>query len=276
MKEEVVSTIRPIRGFVNIDIRELWQYRELLFIFTWRDLKVRYKQTFLGALWAIVPPVMTMIVFSAFFGGFASMPSDGVPYPIFVFTGLLIWNYFSSALTNSSNSMINHQAMIQKIYFPRLIIPFSSIMAGLVDFGIASTVLLVLMAYYNICPGLVGILLIPVLLFITILASLGMGLIFSAINVKYRDVRYVLPFVIQLGLFVTPVIYPLSMVEGKWQFILWLNPMTSVIENARAALLGTDDVQWWLLVFSFFVSLLLFVTGIFYFRRVEKDFADII
>jgi len=274
--EQIITIIKPIKGFVNINLKELWQYRELLFIFTWRDLKVRYKQTALGVLWAIITPVITMIVFSAFFGNFAQMPSDDIPYPIFVFTGLILWNYFSQAVTTASNSTIAQLGMIQKIYFPRLILPTSSIIAGLVDFLIASIILLLLMVYYGIFPNLIGILLIPVLLLITILSALGIGLIFSAVNVRYRDVRYIIPFFIRLGLFVTPVIYPLSIAEGKWKFILWVNPMTSVIESARAGLLNTGNIDWLLLLLSLVISAGLFIFGIYYFRRVEKDFADII
>jgi lipopolysaccharide transport system permease protein len=271
--DEIV--IKPIGGFVNINIREIWQYRELLLAFMWRDIKVRYKQTAFGVAWAIIPPILSMIVFSFIFGTLIGIDSEGIPYPVFVFTGILIWNYFSSSLTKSSLSLVSHQGMIQKIYFPRLILPMSSVIAGLLDFSISFTILLALMVYYQFTPGLIGIILIPILLFITIFSALGFGLIFSAVYVRYRDVGHILPFFIQLGLFLTPVIYPLSILED-WGYILWFNPMTSVIENARVALLGTGAVNWNLLIFSLVISLLYFIIGIYYFRQVEKDFADVI
>ncbi len=253
----------------------MWQYRELFITFTWRDLKVRYKQTIFGVLWAILPPIMSMIVFSIIFGNFAGISSEGIPYPIFVYSGTLIWSYFSTALNRSSNSLVGHKGMIQKIYFPRLILPLSSIIAGLLDFSIGFIILILLMLYYQVTPTLIGIVLLPFLLFITILSALGFGLIFSAINVRYRDIQYVLPFVIQLGFFITPVVYPVTLFQD-WSYLLWFNPMTSVINTARAGLLGTGSINWNLLVFSTCISFLIFFIALFFFRGVEKDFADVI
>jgi lipopolysaccharide transport system permease protein len=240
-----ITTIRPKKTFSFNDLRELWYYRELLYFFTWRDLKVRYKQTFIGAAWAILQPFLTMVVFSVFFGELLNIPSDSVPYPIFVYTGLLFWQFFSSALSETSNVLVSNQAIITKVYFPRLILPISSVITKLVDFAIASIILIGLMAYYGYMPHVWGFLLIPLLLIITFMASVGGGLFLAAINVKYRDVRYALPFFIQILLFVTPVIYPAS-IAGKFSWALALNPMTGVIQSARAALLGTTPINWML------------------------------
>lgn len=275
-EKQMVTVIKPMKGLNRINVRELWRYRDLFLTFVWRDLKVRYKQTVLGALWAVIPPVLSMVVFSLFFGNFAQMPSEGIPYPIFVFTGLLFWNYFSVALTTSGNSVISQQAMVQKIYFPRLLLPISSTMAGLVDFIIASLILLILMVYYGIFPDLWGVILFPILVLLTILTALGVGFFFAAVNVKYRDVKFVLPFFVQMGLFITPVIYPLSIADDNWKFILSLNPMATVVENARAGLLGTSSIDWIMLLVSFALSSSLFLIGIYYFRSVEKIFADVV
>ena len=216
------TVIRPRKTFSLKDIKELWQYRELLYFFTWRDLKVRYKQTFIGVAWAIFQPFITMVVFSIFFGGLAKIPSDGVPYPIFVYVGLLFWQFFSSALSDTSMTLISNQSIITKVYFPRLILPVSSVITKLVDFFIATLILISLMFYYGYMPHLSGLLILPLLLLITFMASIGLGLFLASINVKYRDVRYALPFFIQILLFLTPVIYPAS-IAGKYSFILALN-----------------------------------------------------
>ncbi|MDE1941266.1 MAG: ABC transporter permease, partial [Patescibacteria group bacterium] len=250
-------------------------YRELLYFFTWRDLKVRYKQTFIGAAWAIFQPFVTMVVFSVFFGGLAKIPSDGVPYPIFVYTGLLFWQFFSAALSSTSNSLVGNQALITKVYFPRLILPVSSVITQLVDFAIAALILLGLMFYYGFMPSLLGIAIVPLLLIITFMASVGGGLFLAAINVKYRDVRYALPFFVQILLFVTPVIYPAS-IAGKYSKLLAINPMTGVIQNARAALLGTAPVNWLLLGISAIGCFVLLIVGIYVFKKVERYFADIV
>lgn len=274
MENEII--IKAQKGWLHIDFEELWNYRELAYFFVWRDLKVRYKQTVVGALWAIFQPLAAMLIFTFFFGRLAKMPSDGMPYPIFVYTGLLLWNYFSFGLSHSSNSMVGNSNIIQKIYFPRLIIPISSSFVGLVDFAIASLILIGLMFYYRYIPNLTGILYIPLLVFITFLSSVGLGCFLASINVKYRDVRYVVPFFIQMLMFLTPVIYPVSMLGDKFKWILAINPMSGVIETARAAIFGTRAVDWQILSIAMIISLSLFIFGIVYFRNTEKYFADII
>lgn len=269
------TIIRPKKTFSLQDIKELWQYRELLYFFTWRDLKVRYKQTAVGIGWALFQPFITMIVFSVFFGKLAKMPSDAIPYPIFVYVGLLIWQFFSGALADTSNCLITNQAIITKVYFPRLILPISAVLTKLVDFFVASIILVIMMIYYNYTPNLVGLLILPLLLFISFLAAVGGGLFLAAINVKYRDVRYVLPFFIQILMFLTPVIYPAS-IAGKYSWILAINPMTGVLKAARAAILGNAPINWSLLFISFIATLILFIIGIIYFKKTERYFADVI
>jgi lipopolysaccharide transport system permease protein len=264
-----ITIIRPKKIFHLSDLREIWQYRELLYFFSWRDLKVRYKQTAIGAGWAIFQPFITMVVFSVFFGGLAKIPSDNVPYPIFVYVGLLFWQFFSSALSDTSNSLITNQAIITKVYFPRLILPISSVITKFVDFLIATVILVGLMFYYDYTPNLVGLLIIPLLLIITFMAATGAGLFLAAINVKYRDVRYALPFFIQMLLFVTPVIYPAS-IAGKYSMFLAINPMMGVIQNARAALLGTAPINWTLLGISSIACFILLLLGIYVFKKVER------
>jgi lipopolysaccharide transport system permease protein len=270
-----LTIIRPKKTFSFNDLREIWNYRELLFFFTWRDLKVRYKQTTIGAAWAILQPFLTMVIFTVFFGTLLNVPSDSVPYPIFVYTGLLFWQFFSSALSETSSVLIANQSIITKVYFPRLILPISSVVTKLVDFLIASVILVGMMIYYGYTPHLIGFLLVPLLLIITFMASVGGGLFLAAVNVKYRDVRYALPFFIQIMLFVTPVIYPAS-VAGSYSWILALNPMTGVIQSARAALLGTTAINWTLLGISFSACLVLLVIGVIYFKQIERYFADIL
>lgn len=269
------TIIRPKKTFSWSDVSELWQYRELIYFFTWRDLKVRYKQAAIGVAWALFQPFVTMIVFSIFFGNFAKMPSDGIPYPIFVYVGLLIWQFFSGALTETSNCLIANQSIITKVYFPRLILPISAVLTKLVDFFIASIILIGMMIYYGYTPNLLGLLILPILLFISFLASVGGGLFLAAVNVKYRDVRYILPFFIQILMFITPVIYPAS-IAGKYSWILALNPMTGVIKAAHAAILGNAPINWQLLGISFITTLILFVIGVIYFKKTERYFADII
>lgn len=269
------TIIRPKKMFSLEDIREIWRYKELLYFFTWRDLKVRYKQTFIGVAWAIFQPFITMVVFSVFFGELAHIPSDGVPYPIFVYVGLLFWQFFSSALSDTSMALITNQAIITKVYFPRLILPISSVITKFIDFLVATVILIGLMIYYGYMPHISGLLILPLLLIITFMASVGGGLILAAINVKYRDVRYALPFFIQIMLFLTPVIYPASL-AGKYSFILALNPMMGVIQSARAALLGTAPINWLLINISLAGTLVLMVFGIYIFKKTERYFADII
>ncbi|HVY72525.1 MAG TPA: ABC transporter permease [Candidatus Paceibacterota bacterium] len=269
------TVIRPKKVLSLRDVAELWQYRELLYFFTWRDLKVRYKQTTVGVLWAIFQPFIAMVVFSVFFGALAGMPSDGVPYPIFVYVGLLFWQFFSASLTDTSNSLLTNQSIITKVYFPRLILPLSAVLTQLVDFCIASIILVGLMFYYNYVPNLSGLLIVPLLLLITFLAALGGGLFLASVNVRYRDVRYVLPYFIQMLLFVTPVIYPASL-AGAYSWILALNPMTGVIKAARGALLGTEPVNWTLLGFSAAAVIVVSVIGIVSFKKTERQFADLL
>lgn len=267
--------IKPKKLFSFSDLKEIWIYRELLYFFTWRDLKVRYKQTAIGTLWAVFQPFMTMVVFSVFFGGLLKIPSDGVPYPIFVYTGLLFWQFFSSALSDTSNVLITNQAIITKVYFPRLLLPLSSVATKFIDFGIAAIILVGMMIYYGYTPHILGLLIIPLLLVITFMASVGLGLILASINVKYRDVRYALPFFIQILMFVTPVIYPAS-IAGKYSWILALNPMMGVIQSARAALLGTTVLNWALVGISLISTFVLMIIGIYIFKKTERYFADII
>ncbi len=272
---QALTVIRPKKIFHLRDLKELWQYRELLYFFSWRDFKVRYKQTAIGALWAIFQPFITMVVFTVFFGNLAKIPSDGVPYPIFVYVGLLFWQFFSTALSDTSNALIANQSIITKVYFPRLILPVSTVITKLVDFAIASLILVGLMFYYGHAPHLGGLFLLPLLLLITFMAATGAGLFLSAVNVKYRDVRYALPFFIQILLFVTPVIYPAS-IAGSYSKFLAINPMMGVIQNARAALLGTTPINWTLIGASTIGSVILLLIGIYVFKKVERYFADIV
>ncbi len=275
--------IQPSKGWVPLQFRELWLYRELLYFLTWRDVLIRYKQTILGALWAILQPVMQMVVFSLFFGRLANMPSEGIPYPIFNYAALLPWNYFAGALLNSSNSLVTSSNLITKVYFPRLIVPISSALSGIVDFAIAFVVLLGMMIYYNSDPASgfqlrfgLHILLMPAFLLLALVTALGVSLWLSALNVKYRDVRYVIPFLTQFWLFATPVIYPSSLVENPfWRTVFGLNPMVGVVEGFRWALLGTTPPGPMMLV-STVVAVAIFISGLFYFRRMEKTFADVI
>ncbi len=270
-----ITIIRPKKVLSIEDFREIWQYKELLYFFVWRDLKVRYKQTVIGIGWAIFQPFMTMVVFSVFFGVLLKVPSDGVPYPIFVYTGLLFWQFFSGALSETSNVLIANQAIITKVYFPRLILPLSSVTTKFVDFAIAAVILVGMMIYYGYTPELTGVLVIPLLLLITFMAAVGGGLFLAAINVKYRDVRFILPFFISILLFLTPVIYPAS-IAGKYSWILAFNPMTGVIQSARAALLGTAEINWLLISISFAATAVLLAIGVIFFKKVERYFADII
>lgn len=269
------TIIEPRKGWIPIDLKEIWNFRELLYFLAKRDIKVRYKQTVLGGLWAIIQPVFMMVVFTLFFGRLAKMPSDGIPYPIFVYVGLLPWTYFANALSTSGNSLVGSANLITKVYFPRLIVPASASLAGLLDFFIATLVLGAMMIYYQFLPG-VGILLFPFLVGLTFLCAVGVGLWLSALNVQYRDIRYVIPFLIQLWLFASPVIYPVSIVNEKYQWLLALNPMGGVIKAYRASILGHLPIDWSLLCISTVIILLIFIGGLYYFRRMERYFADVI
>lgn len=266
-------SIKPSSGFVPIKFKELWAYRELFFFLVWRDVKVRYKQTFLGAAWAIIQPVMTMVVFSIFFGKLGKIPSDGVPYPIFSFAALVPWVLFSNGLTQATGSLVGSSNLIKKVYFPRLIIPVASVLSGVVDFLLAFGVLLVLMLYFGIFPT-VNILWLPVFLIMTVVASLAVSLWLSALNVEYRDIKYTLPFLSQIWLFATPIAYSSSLLSEPWRTIYGLNPMVGVVEGFRWALLGTDTQPGAMAAVSLAASLILLVSGAYYFRRMEKTFAD--
>ena len=268
-----VLHIRPSRGWQPLNVRNLWQYRELLYFLTWRDIKVRYKQTVLGAAWAIIQPFMTMVVFSLFFGKLAKMPSDGIPYPLFAFSALVPWMFFSNGLTQSSNSLVQNAHMLKKIYFPRLIMPIATIASGVVDFLIAFAVLLLMMAYYGIMPT-ANVVWLPFLLVLEIATALGVGLWLSAMNVHFRDVRYVVPFLVQFWLFATPIAYPSSLLSEPWRVLYGFNPMVGVVEGFRWALLGTQTAPGPIILVSTLVSVTVLITGVFYFRRMERTFAD--
>lgn len=268
-------TIKPQRGWIGINLKELWLYKELFYIFVWRDIKVRYKQTAIGILWAIIQPFLMMVIFSIFFGKLANISSGDIPYPIFVFTGLLFWNYFSTSVTSASNVLVEQENMIKKIYFPRLILPISSSLTPIVDFCIAFIVLFGIMAYYQFVPNIIGLFVIPILLLIAFLSASGMGFFLSAINVKYRDVRYALPFFVQILMFLTPVIYPVNIISPNYQWIMALNPMTGIIESARALIFGAS-FQPQIIIISLLSAIAIFTFGLFYFRKTERFFADIV
>src|SRR5438067_1684229 len=270
-----VVVIEPTKGWVPLNLRDLWSYRELLYFLAWRDVKVRYKQTLLGAAWAILQPLLTMIVFTLLFGQLAGIKSEGIPYPIFAYGGLLIWTFFSNSVTNSGNSLVGSSNLITKIYFPRMIIPAAAIGAGLVDFFLAFLIQIVLMAYYGVRVTW-AITMLPVLVIMATLLALGVGMWLSALNVKYRDIRYAIPFLIQLWMFASPIIYPVSMLPAKWQWILALNPLTGIIQNVRIALFGNQPFQWKSLGISFVITVLVLLYSAFSFRRMERHFADIV
>jgi lipopolysaccharide transport system permease protein len=268
--------LRPARGWSLINLRDLWMYRELIFFMTWRDLKVRYKQTVLGVGWAVLKPFMTMVVFSVFFGNLAKMPSDGVPYPIFSFTGLLPWELFATALAIASRSLVANGHMITKIYFPRIILPLSSILAGVVDFLIAFVILIGMMVFYRIMPT-PAVWTLPLFLLLALITALGVGLWLAALNVLYRDINYITPFLTQFWLFITPIVYPASMLPDRWQFIYALNPMTGVVEGFRWAMLGGDQAAPGMtLLISSVVAVILLISGLLFFRRTERLFADMV
>lgn len=273
---DVEFVITPPKGLVDINLAEIWRYRDLLYTFAWRDIKVRYKQTVMGIAWAVFQPLFTMIIFTVFFGNLAKIPSDGVPYPIFVYSGLLFWTYFSSSLTNASNCMVENESIIKKIYFPRLLLSISATVTPIIDFCFALVVFFGLMAVFRFMPNLWGLLAIPVLLFISMVTASGVGLFLASVNVKYRDVRYILPFFIQILMFVTPVIYPVSIIPESYKWIAFLNPMTGVINSARILILGNGVIDWFGIYVSSIAAVLYFVLGVAYFRKTERFFADII
>jgi lipopolysaccharide transport system permease protein len=267
--------IEPSRGWISLGLRELWAYRELLLFFVWRDVKVRYKQTVLGVLWAVIQPFFTMVIFSLFFGRLAQVPSDGVPYPIFSYAALVPWTFFANALTQASNSLVAGANMLKKIYFPRLTMPVATVLAGVVDFVLAFAVLLAMMFYYGLVPT-ANVLWLPLFLLLALVTSLGVGLWLSAMNVQFRDVRYIVPFLTQAWLFATPIAYPSSLLPEFWRPFYGLNPMVGVVEGFRWALLGTETAPGPMIGVSALVAVTLFVSGVFYFRRMEKTFADVV
>jgi lipopolysaccharide transport system permease protein len=267
--------IEPSTGWVSLKLKELWEYRELLYFLCWRDIKVRYKQTVLGAAWAIIQPFFTMVVFSLFFGKLAKMPSDGLPYPIFVYAALVPWTFFANSLTQSSNSLVGSANLITKVYFPRLVVPISSVISNVVDFLLAFAVLLGMMVFFGI-PPTANILWLPLLLALALVTALGVGLWLAALNVQFRDVRYTLPFLTQFWLFATPIAYPSSLLSEPWRTVYALNPMVGVVEGFRWALLGTATAPGLMSMVSALAALTLLVTGVFYFRRMERTFADVV
>ena len=273
--EYVHTVLEPPKGWAPLKLGELWKFRELLFFLTWRDIKVRYKQTALGAAWAILQPVLTMIVFSVIFGSLAKLPSEGVPYPIFTFTALLPWQLFAFALTQSSNSLVGDKNLISKVYFPRLVVPFSSVLAGVADFAIAFVVLVILMAFYGIRLTPAALLL-PVFVLLALTSAMAVGLWLSALNVKYRDIRYVIPFLTQFWMYATPIAYSSSLVPEQWRWLYSLNPMTGVVEGFRRAILGKSSLDVVSLCISAGMVILLLVGGLYYFKRMESSFADVI
>ncbi len=271
--ESSTILIKPAQGWVSLHLKELWEYRELFYFLVWRDMKVRYKQTILGVAWAILQPVFTMFVFTVFFGWLAHMPSDGVPYPIFAYSALLPWQLFVRSLTASSNSVVANENLITKVYFPRLVAPLSATVAGVLDFAIASVVLFVMMWFYHIVPTS-AVWLLPLFVLLAIATALGVGLWLSALNVQYRDVGHAIPFLTQIWLFVTPIVYPSSLVPEPWRIVYGLNPMVGVVEGFRWSLLGTGSGPGGILTASTLVACALLVSGMFYFRRMEQTFAD--
>lgn len=273
--QEVETVIEPSKGLLRVDLGAIWRYRELLYFLTWRDVKVRYKQTFLGAAWAILQPVLTMVVFAIVFGRFARVPSDGLPYPIFSYTALLPWQFFSEALRRSSTSLVSSAALLRKVYFPRLIIPISDVITPLVDFGLAFLVLIGMMIYYGITPTW-GVLLLPVFLFLAMLTALAVSLWLTALHVRYRDIQYTVPFLVQFWQYASPIAYPISIVPEQWRLLYSLNPMAGVVEGFRWALLGKESPDFGVMAVSMAVTLVVLVGGLFYFSKMERTFADVV
>jgi len=273
--EPVVIRIEASKGWVSLKLRELWEYRELLYFMTWRDIKVRYKQSILGASWAIIQPFFTMIVFSIFFGRLAKMPSDGIPYPIFSYAALVPWAFFANGLNQASNSLVGGANLIKKVYFPRLAMPISSVLGGLVDFCLAFIMLIAMMFYYGMAPT-VNVVWLPCFLMLAFITSLGASLWLSAMYVQFRDVRHIVPFLTQIWLFATPIVYPSSLLSEPWRTIYGINPMAGVVEGFRWSLLGTGQAPGPIIIASSLAGVILLVSGAFYFRRMERTFADVV
>ena len=272
---QLAIRIQPSRGWISLKFKELWEYHELLYFLTWRDIKVRYKQTVLGGAWAIIQPFFTMVIYSLFFGKLAKIPSDGIPYPIFSFAALVPWTFFANGLSQSSNSLVGSANLIKKVYFPRLIVPISSVISGGIDFLIAFGVLLVMMFYYGILPTS-NIIYLPSLILLAFVTSLGVGLWLSAMNVQFRDVRYAVPFLVQAWMFASPIAYPSSLLSEPWPTVYALNPMVGVVEGFRWALLGTNTAPGPIIVVSSLAAIVILISGAYYFRRMEKTFADVV
>jgi len=273
--ESPVIIVKPSKGWISLNFDELWEYRELLYFLTWRNIKVRYKQTVLGAAWAIIQPFFTMVVFSLFFGKLAGMPSDGIPYPIFAYAALVPWMFFANGLSQSSDSLVGSADLVKKVYFPRLVVPISSVISGVIDFLLAFVVLLGMMFFYKIFPTINAIWL-PLFLLLAFVTALGVGLWLSALNVQFRDVRYTVPFLTQFWLFATPIAYPSSLLPGPWRILYGVNPMVGVVEGFRWALLGTETTPGPIIIVSTLAALMLLISGVFFFRRMERTFADVI
>jgi lipopolysaccharide transport system permease protein len=274
--EEMHATvIHPTRGWVALRLHEIWEYRELLYFLIWRDVKVRYKQTVLGAAWVVIQPFVTMLIFSIFFGKLAGVSSDGLPYPLFAFTALVPWTFFAQGLTLSANSLVSSQGLIKKVYFPRLVIPISAVASGVLDFCVAFVVLLAMMVYYGRSPAW-DVLWLPLLLLLALTTALGAGLWLSALNVLYRDVQFIVPFIVQVWLFLTPIAYPSSLIPEPWRILYAVNPMAGVVEGFRWALLDSGHAPGPMLAASSVASVWLLVSGLFFFRRMERAFADIV
>jgi lipopolysaccharide transport system permease protein len=271
-----IILIEPAHGWVSLGLRELWQYRELLYFLTWRDIKVRYKQTLLGASWAILQPVFTMIVMSIFFGRLAKMPSDGMPYPIFNYTALLPWTFFAGGLSRAAGSVVGSAGLIKKVYFPRLVVPISGVLAGIPDFLLSFVVLFGMMIYYDIYPTAASIIWLPLFLLLAGVTALGVGLWFAALNAEYRDIRYLITFITQFWMYATPVVYPASLLNDPWKTLYGLNPMVGVVEGFRWTLLGKGSSPSPMVAVSAVVAVLLLIGGAYYFRRMEKTFADVV
>jgi lipopolysaccharide transport system permease protein len=267
--------IEPSKGWVSLKLRELWEYRELLYFLIWRDVKVRYKQTVLGAAWAIIQPFFTMVVFSVFFGRLAQIPSDGIPYPIFSYTALVPWTFFANGLRLASTGLVTHAVLIKKVYFPRLAIPITRVLAGTVDFGLAFVTLVGMMLVYGVVPT-VNVLWLPFFFLLALVTSLGTALWLSAMNVQFRDVTYTVPFLTEFWMYATPIVYPSSLLPEPWRTLYGINPMAGVVEGFRWALLGTDTAPGPIIIVSSLAALVLLVSGAFYFRRMEKTFADVV
>jgi lipopolysaccharide transport system permease protein len=280
MQIQTEVIISPPKRFIHVDWPELWRFRDLFLVLAWRDISVRYKQTALGAVWAVFQPVITMVIFTFIFNRVAKVESgDGTPYPIFLYVGLLLWQFYSGTITKASESMVVNANMVQKVYFPRLIVPAATAMTGLVDLAVAGLVLVAMMVFYGFAPHWQGVAVLPIILVALVLASLGVGLFLASVNVKYRDVRYALPFVIQTLMYVTPVIYPVKMLDRYpviQKVMLWLNPISGLISNARAGILGQSALDWSALSVSCGMSVVFFALGLAYFRSTERHFADIV